>query len=112
MTLKEVREIIERCKTLDIYEERLTSDNYYEFVFYTKDTKKWDSLIESALGAAVKPTGEEPGEEHVELTKKYGGVRGNQVLYGKQFGDTIVIAMFWPWQDEVRTTLKIAFIKQ
>lgn len=112
MTLKEVREVIERCKALYPHEERLTSENYYEFVFYAKDAKDWSSLIESALGSAVKPAGEEPDEEHTELTKKYGGVRGNQVLYGKQFGDTIVVAMFWPWQDEVRTTLKIAFIKQ
>ncbi len=109
MTLKE---IVKKCKTLDIYEERVSSSDYYEIVFYTKDIAEWTRLFEGILGAAVKPVGEEPIEEDAELTKKYGGVRGSQPLYRKRFGNITVIAMFWPWQDKVRTTLKIVFIKQ
>lgn len=111
MTLEEIKEIIEKRKDLAVYEERSVSNDYYEIVFYTKDSEEWNRILENILGAAAKPAGKEPSEKDVELTKEYGGVRDNQALYKKQFGDVIVVAMFWPWQDEVRTTLKIGFVK-
>ena len=106
----ELKEIIEKCKVLDIYEERFVADNYYEIVSYAKDKEKWIKLFTEILGPATKPVGTVPSKEDIELTQKYGGVRENQTLFKKQIGNTIVLAMFWPWQDEVRTTLKVAFI--
>ncbi len=106
----ELREIIEKFKTLSVYEERFVADNYYEVVFYTKDSDRWIKLFTETLCPAIKPAGIAPSEEDAELTKKYGGIRANQTLFKGVIGNTIVIVMFWPWQDEVRTTLKIAFI--
>jgi len=106
----ELKEIIEKCKTLNIYEERFVADNYYEIVFYTKDNDQWAKLFTEILGPVVKQVGIGPSKEDAELTQKYGGVRDNQTLFKKQVGNTIIAAMFWPWQDEVRTTLKVAFI--
>jgi len=106
----ELREIIEKYKTLNIYEERFVADDYYEIVFYTKDNDQWSKLCVEILGPAAKPAGTAPSKEDSKLTQKYGGVRESQTLFKKQIGDTIVLAMFWPWQDEVRTTLKVAFI--
>ena len=106
----ELKDIIDRCKTLNIYEERFVADNYYEIVYYTKDNDQWMKLFTEILGPVVKSAGAEPSEEDAALTKKHGGVRGNQVLFKKEVGSTIIAAMFWPWQDEVRTTLKVAFI--
>lgn len=106
----ELREIIEKYKTLNIYEERFVADNYYEIVFYTKDSGQWIKLCAEILGPVAKPAGTAPSKEDAELTQKYGGVRENQTLFKKQIGNTIVLAMFWPWQDEVRTTLKVALI--
>jgi len=108
----ELKDIIDRCKTLNIYEERFVADNYYEIVAYVKDKDKWLKLFIDILGPAVKPAGAEPSEKDAELTKKYGGIRGNQTLFKKQAGNTIVAVMFWPWQDDVRITLKIATIAE
>ena len=108
----ELKEIIAKYKTLNIYEERFIADDYYEIVFYTKDNDQWFKLCTEILGPVAKPAGVAPSKEDVELTKKYGGVRDNQILFKKQVGDTICLAMFWPWQDEVRITLKVAFISK
>ncbi|NQT28132.1 MAG: hypothetical protein HQ570_00870 [Candidatus Omnitrophica bacterium] len=107
----ELKDIIARYKTLNIYEERFVADNYYEVVFYTKDTDQWIKLLNEIFGSVTKPVGAAPSAEDAELTKKYGGVRENQTLYKKQVNNTIIAAMLWPWQDEVRTTLKVAFIE-
>jgi len=106
----ELREIVGKFKTLSVYEERFIADNYYEVVFYTKDNDRWFKLFTEILGPVTKPAGTAPTKEDAELTKKYGGVRANQTLFKGEMGNTNVVAMFWPWQDEVRTTLKIAFI--
>ena len=108
----ELREIIEKCKTLNIYEERFVADNYYEIIFYTKDIDQWIKLLSELLGPIVKAVGVAPTQEDAELTKKFGGVRENQTLFKKEAGKAIVVAMFWPWQDEVRTTLKVAFVEK
>lgn len=108
----ELREIIEKCRALDIYEERFIADNYYEIVSYAKDQDKWVKLFTEILGPAAKPAGIAPNKEDAELTQKYGGVRENQTLFKKQTGKTIIAVMFWPWQDEVRITLKIAVIEK
>ena len=106
----ELREIIGKFKNLRIYEERFFADNYYEVVFYTKDNDRWFKLFTELLGPAIKPAGVAPSEEDIMLTKKYGGIRVNQTLFKGVMGNTTAVAMFWPWQDEVRTTLKIAFV--
>ena len=108
----ELKEIIEKCKVLDIYEERLVTISYYEIVFYAKDVGEWKNLLESIFGVAIKPAGAELSKEDAELIQKYGGVRDSQVLYKKKTGNTTVIAMLWPWQDKVRITLKIISLKR
>lgn len=106
----ELKEIIEKLKALNIYEERFVADDYYEVVFYTKDNDRWIKLFTEILGPVTKPAGTAPSKEDAELTQKYGGVRDSQTLFKKEVGNNIIAVMFWPWQDEVRTTLKIAFI--
>ena len=58
----------------------------------------------------AKPAGVAPSKEDAELIQKYGGVRDNQTLFKKQVGNTIIAAVFWPWQDKACTTLKVVFI--
>lgn len=105
-----LKDIIEKCKELTIYEERFVTEDYYEIVFYTKDTEEWIKMFAELLGPIAKAVKVAPSDEDAKLTKKYGGVRENQTLFKKQVDNTIILAMFWPWQDEVRTTLKVAFI--
>jgi hypothetical protein len=108
MTLKE---IINNFDTLSVYEERRMGDEFCELVFYNKDIDKWNTLFADILGHAVKPAGVEPTEDDQYLTRDYGGTWFDQTVFRKEFDDVTVLAMFWPWQDGVHTTLKMALLR-
>ena len=105
-----LKEIIEKCEKLNISEKREATDNYYEAVFSTKDTDQWNNALSEILGPAVKPAGTKPNKEDQRLTRQLGGIYENQTLFKKEFDSSIIIAMFWPWQDGEHTTLKIAHL--
>ena len=107
-----LREIIKKCGALSIDEKRRMSDGFCELVFYNKDIDAWNNLFADMLGNAVKAAGREPTENDQYLTKDYGGILLNQTLFKKEFDDVIVIAMFWPWQDGIHTTLKMALLRK
>jgi len=104
--------MIEKCNKLNIKEERAISDEYAEVVFFSKDIDQWNKILSEILGPAAKPEGREPTKEDLDLTKDYGGVYDNQTLFRRELDGVLVIAMFWPWQDNVHTTLKIACLKK
>ena len=97
---------------IGIHEKRRIEDDYCELVFYSKHTDEWQNIFKNILGAAVKPAGQKPSKEDIRLTESYGGVYGDQVLFKKEIPDYTLIAMFWPWQDNVHTTLKMALLKK
>ncbi len=109
MTLKE---IIEKCGTLSIYEKRRNSDDFYELVFYNKDIDEWNRIFADILGNPIKRAGIEPTTDAQNLTRNYGGTWLNQTVFKKDFDDVTVLAMFWPWQDGIHTTLKMALLKK
>jgi len=108
---KTPRDIIEKCSAFEICEKRSVSDDYCELVFLNKETEKWNKVLTEVLGPAVKPRKIRPSKEDSLITKNFGGVYDDQVLYKKEFGGINIIAMLWPWQDGVHTTLKIALLK-
>ena len=105
-----LKEIIEKFSTLNVYEKRCVTDKYCELVFYTKDIDKWDKIFTEIFGQAIKPAGTKPTKDDLRLTQDYNGVNTNQTLFKQEFGATMAIAMFWPWQDGIFTTLKIAVL--
>ncbi len=107
MTLKE---IVEKFKELNVYEQRSVSDEYVELVFYSKEIDKWNKALVDILGPALKPAGVEPTKDDQDLTEDYGGIFGNQTLFKKEFDGVTVLAMFWPWQNGTYTTLKAALL--
>ncbi|MFA5087968.1 MAG: hypothetical protein WC552_02905 [Candidatus Omnitrophota bacterium] len=107
-----LQEIIDRQKTPAIYEKRNITDDYGEIVFYSKDRDEWHKLFAEILGPAIKPEGAYPTPVHLDMTKNYGGIRSDQTLFKKEYEDSTVIAMFWPWQDGVCTTLKMIFLEK
>lgn len=109
MTLKE---IVEKLSGLAIEEVRCSTENSHELVFTNEKMDEWDKIFTDILGPAVKPRGVKPTKEDQQITSKYGGIYSNQILYKKEFDDAIVLAMFWPWQDEVHTTLKLILLKK
>ena len=109
MTLKE---IVAKCSGLDVHEERAAEEEYSEVVFFSKDTEAWVKVLAQDLGVPVKPAGTEPTQEHSKLTDEFGGIFANQVLFKKDFNDSTVLAMLWPWQDKTYTTLKLVLLKK
>jgi|TARA_B100000315_G_C14475255_1_gene540295 hypothetical protein len=107
-----LKEILKKCNELNVYEERAADNNYFELVFYTKEADQWNKLFDEILGPVAKPSGKKPTPADLELTKEYGGIFDNQTLFKKDFEEGTIIAMFWPWQDAVRTTLKVSLIKK
>ena len=107
-----LKEIIEKSSALGIHEKRNISGEYCELVIYAKEIDAWTKILTRFLGPAAKPPKKKPSREDLSLAKGYGGIFENQTLFKKVLDDTIIIAMFWPWQDKDHVTLKIALIKK
>jgi len=109
MTLKE---IFEECKKLQICERRDMTDEYMEFVFYTRDVALWNALFSNILGPAVKAAGIKASLDATRLAGRFGGIWDNQTLYKKDIESGMIMVMFWPWQDSKHTTAKLAYLKK
>ena len=107
-----VRDVLQRCSHLKIEEKNDISKDYAERVFLKEDFQEWEKVLTDLLGPAVKRAGEKTTQAFSQLTIDYGGLLDDQILYYKQFKDTSLIAMFWPWKDNNQVTLKIACIKK
>ena len=107
-----LREIIERCSLLEVAERRHQDETYCELVFYNREIDAWHTVFSEALGPPVKPAGQEPTKEVLRLTQAYGGIRTRQTLFVREFEDVTVVAMFWPWEDDEHTTLKMALLEK
>jgi hypothetical protein len=107
-----MKEIIEKCAALNVYEKREASDGYFELAFFSKDEGEWGKVLAGILDPAIKLPGARPSKEDLLLTEKYGGIFTNQTLFRRKFDGNIIIAMFWPWQDGIHTTLKVAVVRE
>ena len=103
-------DIIGLAGALGIHERRSNSPEYCELVFFGEDVDAWDRVLAQALGEAKKPAGKEPTPADLDLTRGTGGIRFNQILYEKNFGDKTIIAKIWPWNDARYMTLKMAVL--
>jgi len=108
----ELNEIIEKCRELEVYEKRCITNDYNELVFYHKHVDEWYRIFTEMLGPAIKPAGVRPKRKIRHLTKDYGGILKNQTLFKKDFDKVTIIAMFWPWQDNMHITLKMILLKK
>jgi len=101
-------DILLKAKDLGVFERRSLNSEYCELVFFSNDLKAWYDILLSALGEPRKPPGQEPTTSDLDLTHKTGGIRANQTLFEKDFGQETLIAKFWPWEDDEHITLKMA----
>ncbi len=106
----QLKEIFDRCRHLKIYEKRSLSTEFIELVFYNEDVSEWFNLLSSFLGPPVKPEGQQPSQKDLDITAKTGSIRVEQTLFEKEFDEGIIIAKFWPWKDNVHTTLRMALL--
>ncbi len=114
-------EIVKKCSELRIAEVISNNVLYVELVIYKEEFDRWNEILTEVFGPAIKPAGIEPTDEHLNLTKNYGGVQGGilkeQTLFKMTSEGRTVIAMFWPWQcieegEEEKVTLKMAVLRK
>ena len=105
-----LREIVNRSAGLTIQEMRCDQEDYYEVVVLNREIDRWEKILTAILGLPRKPKGVKPSEDDLTLTKGSGGIRLNQTLYERSFGDYTIIAKFWPWDDNEHTTIKMAHL--
>jgi hypothetical protein len=100
-------EVFAKLQGLEIFENRTVTDDLVELVFENKQAKNWHEKLEAVLGPALKPEGASGNSQANQLTKAFGGIRKEQTLYYKTFGEYAVMAMFWPWGNGKCTSCKI-----
>jgi hypothetical protein len=110
MSIMILKDIVNRCHGLTIQEVRSDKDEYYEVVILNREIEDWEKLLASILGPARKPKGVKPSDDDLSLTSASGGIRVNQTLFERSFGNYSIIAKFWPWDDNEYTTLKMAHL--
>jgi len=106
-----LKDILSKISHLNINEKRTISDEYSELVFLNKDIDELCKIFTGIFGEPQKKQGVKPSKDILSLTKDYGGVWQDQTLFKKADSENTIIAMLWPWQDNMHTTLKIAAIK-
>ncbi|MBF0478984.1 MAG: hypothetical protein HQL26_05840 [Candidatus Omnitrophica bacterium] len=102
-----INDVLDPVLKLRLVEKRGVEEDFAEIVFHSKDTKLWVEELKKTLGEPAKPAGERPGEEHLKLTEKYGGIWANQTLFFKNCGTFVFLGMFWPWSNGQQTTFKL-----
>lgn len=106
----QLKEIVQQCDHLTIIEKRCDTDEFVDLVFSNDEIEEWHRILSRALDAPRKPEGQPPSDQDLQITAKTGGIRTNQTLYEKEFGDTTIIAKFWPWENKKFTTLRMALL--
>jgi hypothetical protein len=107
-----MEEIIESLGSLDVHEIRKVTKDYIELVFCNDRLSEFSKIVTAALGPPMKPSGVKPSGDDLNLTKNFGGIRVDQTLFGKEFEDCQVIAMYWPWQGGSLITVKIVRLRK
>ena len=107
-----LKEIIQKTSTFNTYEKRDKDNDYFEVVIYTREIHEWEKVLTDILGPVAKPPRVKPTREDLRLTYDYGGIRKNQTLFKKEFADTVVMAMLWPWEGQEYITLKVVIVRR
>lgn len=106
----QLKEITDCFVELRIHEKRCNEDDFVELVFFNDEIDEWMRILTAFLGDPIKPQGQEPSSKDLELTARTGGIRINQTLFEKDLTDGTFIAKFWPWEDGIHTTLRMALL--
>ncbi len=94
-------------KALNFDSLRTDCDNFFEGVVIKDELGKLKAQLINFLGEPVFPSKKRLSHKAQETVDGFGGVTSGQTLYYKDSGSDSIYAMLWPWQDGVRTTVKI-----
>lgn len=105
-----------------ILECRDDTSDYEEVVLLNKDLPGWIKALSEKLGLPLISTEEYETlgitegslaskiDHALDLAHPYGGIGEGQTLYHGVYDFTGVLVMIWPWQDNVKVTLKKVII--
>ncbi len=102
-----ISEMFKKFAQADIDEQREVSDDFIEFVVESNKCQIFDSILKEFLGEPIKKAGEEASSEVQKIADEFGGIQKDQTLYYASKEGQTVIVMYWPWQDGLRTTIKL-----
>lgn len=108
LCFRDVIQISYDNEVLEKHEELL---QYRQLVFPKKDIKIWADSLTKILGPSQKPIGKDTELFHRKLTEQFGGLEKSQDLHCKDFGAYRVLAMLWPWRDDLNVTFKAAIVQ-
>ncbi len=103
----EFNNIKEEVKKISFETLRTDCDNYFEGVIVKNEINGLNERLKKFLGEPAWPSKNRLDFKAQEAIKGFGGIMPGQTLYFKSEGEDSIFAMLWPWQDGVRTTLKI-----
>ncbi len=86
---------------------RTDCDNYFEAVLIKGEISALNERLKTFFGEPAWPSKNRMNFRMQELIKGFGGIMPGQTLYFKDDRDESIFAMLWPWQDGLRTTVKI-----
>ena len=99
--------IKEEVKGLEFEALRTDCDNYFEAVVVKNELNRLNERLNNIFGEPAWPSKNRLSFKMQETVNDFGGIMPGQTLYFKGEGVDSIFAMLWPWQDGVRTTVKI-----
>jgi hypothetical protein len=103
----EFNEIKDNVKLLDFEALRTDCDNYFEGVIVKDELQKLNERLKQFFGDPAWPSKSRLSFNMQEVINGFGGIMPGQTLYFRSEGSESIFAMLWPWQDGIRTTVKI-----
>ena len=105
-------ELTAGIKRQPVKQTRSDDEDYLEVVVEVTSLDKFRPVLESFLGASLKPAGVSPDPKKVPpLIDTLGGVQSNQTLYYRKEAGVESYAMIWPWGNGQLATLRIGQVK-
>ncbi len=99
--------IKEKIKDIPLDALRVDCDNLFEAVVVKVELEKFIKSLEEFFGPPAWPSKISLSFHVRKVIDDFGGVMPGQTLYVANKGADAIFAMLWPWQDGVRTTVKI-----
>lgn len=100
-------ELLQQIKKVHLEEKRTDLPEWLEVVVDKGHLEEMRPILENYFGPPLKPAGQAPSREARKIVEGLGGVRPNQTLYHAEKNGAAYLAMFWPWEDGILTTVKI-----
>ncbi|MFH0854968.1 MAG: hypothetical protein V1869_00415 [Candidatus Omnitrophota bacterium] len=103
----EFAKIREEVKKIGVEALRSDESDYFEAVIIKDELAKLNERLKIFFGEPASASKNGLPSEIQDKINGFGGIMPGQTLYFRNEGSDSIFAMLWPWQDGVRTTLKI-----